>query len=119
MSELEDIDGLAIVEQDNPLVVNASVGDVVNKVRRVVKLFKRSPLKNEILQTYVKEKHPNGLQLILDCRTRWSNPVDSRLVGILYLIPKSRDLKNVNPGIRKNRQSRNPGIAKYVRDCKP
>ena len=39
-----------------------SIGDVVNKVRRVVKLFKRSHLKNEILQTYVKEKHPNGLQ---------------------------------------------------------
>ena len=59
LSELEDIDGLAIVEQDNPLVVNASIGDVVNKVRRVVELFKKSPLKNEILQTYVKEKHPN------------------------------------------------------------
>ena len=41
---------------------NVSIGDVVNKIRRVIKLFKRSPLKNEILQTYVKEKHPNGLQ---------------------------------------------------------
>ena len=54
LSELEDTDGLAIVEQDNALMVNVSIGDVVNKVRRVVKLFKRSPLKNEILQTYVK-----------------------------------------------------------------
>ncbi|KAI6661793.1 hypothetical protein LOD99_9860 [Oopsacas minuta] len=73
------------MDQDDPLLVNASVSDVVNKVRRVVKLFKRSPLKNEILQTYVKEKHPNGLQLILDCRTRWST-----LLNILERIVKLR-----------------------------
>ena len=85
LSELEDIAGLAIVEQDNPLVLNVSIGDVVNKVRRVVKLFKRSPLKNEILQTYVKEKYPNGLQLILDCRTRWST-----LLNMLERIVKLR-----------------------------
>ena len=52
--ELEDTDVLAIVEQDNALMENVSIGDVGNNVRRVVKLFKRSPLKNEILKTYVK-----------------------------------------------------------------
>ena len=45
--QLEDTDGLAIVEQDNALMENVSIGDVVNKVRRVVKLFKRSPLKKK------------------------------------------------------------------------
>ena len=41
---------------------DVSIGDVVNIFRRVIKLFKRSPLRKEILHTYVKEKHPNGLQ---------------------------------------------------------
>ena len=102
LSELEDIDGLAIVEQDNPLVVNASVGDVVNKVRRVVKLFKRSPLKNEILQTYVKEKHPNGLQLILDCRTRWSTLLNMLERIVKLRIPIHKALLDLDIDIKLN-----------------
>ena len=102
LSELEDIDGLAIVEQDNPLVVNASVGDVVNKVRRVVKLFKRSPLKNEILQTYVKGKHPNGLQLILDCRTRWSTLLNMLERIVKLRIPIHKALLDLDIDIKLN-----------------
>ena len=102
LSELEDIDGLAIVEQDNPLVVNASVGDVVNKVRRVVKLFKRSPLKNEILQTYVKEKHPNELQLILDCRTRWSTLLNMLERIVKLRIPIHKALLDLDIDIKLN-----------------
>ena len=56
-----------------------------NEVRGIVKFFKRSPLKNEILQNYAKEKHPNGLQLILDCKTRWST--------LLYMFERFVKLK--------------------------
>ena len=98
---MEDIDGLAIVEQDNPLVVNASVGDVVNKVRRIVKLFKRSPLKNEILQTYEKRNTP-GLQLILDCRTRWSTLLNMLERIVKLRIPIHKALLDLDIDIKLN-----------------
>ena len=37
-------------EFENTLSLNSDLYETVNKVRRVVKIFKRSPLKNEILQ---------------------------------------------------------------------
>ena len=70
---MEDSDGLTIVsgtQQEDALKLELDVCHIVNKVRRVVKLCKRYPLKNENFQNYVKEKHSNGSQLILDCKSR-------------------------------------------------
>lgn len=48
--------------------------DLLPKVRKVVKLFKRSPTKYDTyLQKYVKEDTGKELSLILDCRTRWNS----------------------------------------------
>ncbi|KAJ8703695.1 hypothetical protein PYW08_002152 [Mythimna loreyi] len=48
--------------------------DLLQKVRKVVQLFKRSPTKYDIyLQKYVKEDTGKELSLILDCRTRWNS----------------------------------------------
>ncbi|CAH0560586.1 unnamed protein product [Brassicogethes aeneus] len=48
--------------------------DLFQKVRKVVKLFKRSPTKYDMyLQKYVKEETGKELSLILDCRTRWNS----------------------------------------------
>ncbi|GBM96116.1 hypothetical protein AVEN_7992-1 [Araneus ventricosus] len=48
--------------------------DLLQKVRKVVKLFKRSPTKYDMyLQKYVKEDTGKELSLILDCRTRWNS----------------------------------------------
>ncbi|GBN64016.1 hypothetical protein AVEN_155590-1 [Araneus ventricosus] len=45
--------------------------DLLEKVRKVVKLFKRSPTKYDMyLQKYVKEDTGKELSLILDCSTR-------------------------------------------------
>jgi hypothetical protein len=46
---------------------------VITKVRKVAKMFKRSPVKNEILQKHVKEELGKELSLLLDCRTRWNS----------------------------------------------
>ena len=46
---------------------------IIANVRKMVKLFKKSPLKNEILQKYVVEDFRKPLELILDCKTRWSS----------------------------------------------
>ena len=60
--ELEDVDGLTVIgdlntEQVNTLMFKFDTDGVVNKVPKIVKLFKRSPLRSEVLQTYVREKH--------------------------------------------------------------
>ena len=41
-------------------------------MRKVVKLFKRSPVRNDNLQYYVKSEDKKKLTLLLDSKTRWS-----------------------------------------------
>jgi len=50
---------------------------IIDKVRKIVKLFRKSPVKNDsILQKYVKEAHQGKeLSLLLDCPTRWNSLV--------------------------------------------
>ena len=59
-NEMEDSDGLSMEittgnQQANSLMLKHDIYGIVNKVSRIVKIFKRSPLKNEILQNYAKE----------------------------------------------------------------
>jgi len=50
---------------------------VVDKVRAVVRIFRRSPTKNDaILQTYVKREFGKELSLSLDCHTCWNSLFD-------------------------------------------
>lgn len=45
--------------------------NLIDKVRKIVKLFRKSPTKNDLLQKYVIETHKKEMTLILDCKTRW------------------------------------------------
>ena len=47
--------------------------DVISKVRRIVCLFRRSPVKNSILQKYVNEEKGRELSLLLDFKTCWNS----------------------------------------------
>lgn len=51
--------------------INISV--TIIKVRKIVKMFRRSPLKNETLQKYVKLEFHKELNLHLDSKTRWNS----------------------------------------------
>ncbi|KAI6648314.1 hypothetical protein LOD99_12123 [Oopsacas minuta] len=87
-------DGFIVSESMDPqnaLALNFDISKIVTKVRRIVKIFKRSPLKNETLQTYVKEIYPNGLNVVLDCKTRWSSLVNmlERIIQIKLPIHKA------------------------------
>ena len=87
-------DGLIVLgttDLQDALALNLEIFSIVNKVRRIVKVFKRSPLKNETLQKYVKERYPNGLNLLLDCKTRWSSLLNmlERIVQIKIPIQKA------------------------------
>lgn len=53
--------------------LNEYVKPIILKVRKIVKAFRRSPKKNEVLQRYVKLDKKSECQLILDCKTRWSS----------------------------------------------
>ena len=45
----------------------------IQKVRKIVKMFKRSPLKNETLQKQIIYDHKKEKMLILDSKTRWNS----------------------------------------------
>lgn len=46
---------------------------IIEKLRKLVKLFRKSPTKNDALQIYIKEEFGHAIQLELDCKTRWSS----------------------------------------------
>ena len=79
MNDDDEIDGLIVLDssQDDTNCLRSNVLDLVNKVRKIVKILRRSPLKNEILQRYVKK--------ILDCKTRWSS--------LLYMLERIVKIK--------------------------
>lgn len=49
---------------------------IIKKFRKLVKLFKNSPTKNDLLQVYINQEFDKNLQLHLDCKTRWSSLAD-------------------------------------------
>ena len=75
----EEVNGLVIEtgnqwdESSVGKVKDGKLRDVIQKSRRIVKLFKRSPLKNEILHNHMKSSKLGEVSLILDTKTRWSS----------------------------------------------
>lgn len=80
-SDMEDEDELGVLAfgyqeasfNIQPSLRRGMIKDTIFKVRKVVKLFKRSPTMNHLLQGFVQNKLGQPLQLILDTRTRWSS----------------------------------------------
>ena len=68
-------DGLttAIPARDECPAFTPEIEDVFKKVRKVVKVFQKSTVKNEVLQKYVMQEHEKELPLILDRKTRLSS----------------------------------------------
>ena len=58
-------------------VFNVEIENVLKKVRRVVKIFRRSPIKNEVLQKYMFLEQNKELSLVLDCKIRWSSTYET------------------------------------------
>ena len=94
ISDDEESSGLTVqdaTDLENQIELSCDIIDIVRRVRQIVKVFKRSPLKNETLQKYVKENYLNGLNLILDCKTRWSSLLDmlERIIKIKLPVQKA------------------------------
>ena len=71
--EMEEVDEAAVDQVDTETIgveLQQFVAEVIGKVRKVVKMFCKSPLKNEILQKHIKAQLNTELKLILDSKTR-------------------------------------------------
>ena len=53
--------------------LHGSRAEAVQSVRKIVRWFRKSPVRNEVLQKYVSEEHGKEMILILDCKTRWNS----------------------------------------------
>jgi hypothetical protein len=42
-------------------------------ISQIRKIFRKSPIRDSILQNYTKQEKGKELSLILDCKTRWNN----------------------------------------------
>ncbi|UYV64415.1 ATP6V0B [Cordylochernes scorpioides] len=86
----------------SPVFSKKNINEATKKSRVVVKLFKRSPLKNEILLNYMRQDNriSTSMCLILDCRTRWDSLLNmlERLLSLKSAIQKA--LINVKANVR-------------------
>ncbi|UYV71584.1 hypothetical protein LAZ67_8003772 [Cordylochernes scorpioides] len=84
----------------SPVFSKKNMNEVTKKARVVVKLFKRSPLKNEILLNYMRQDNriSTSMCLILDCRTRWDSLLNmlERLLSVKSAIQKALIDVNAN-----------------------
>lgn len=75
--ETNEEQGLTITIDRQPAEVIPGYNHLLIKVRKVVRIFRGSPTKEDMyLQKYVKEETGKELSLILDCRTRWNSLLD-------------------------------------------
>ena len=72
-------------------VFNLEIENLLKKVRKVMKIFRKSPVKNEALQKYVLLEQNKELSLVLDCKIRWSsmNEMVERFIYLKKCISKA------------------------------
>ena len=74
--KMEEVDEAAVDLVETEAIgveLQQFVAEVIGKVRTVVKMFCKSPLKNEILQKHIQAQLNIELKLILDSKTKWNS----------------------------------------------
>lgn len=70
-----------------------SISSIIENVRRVSRIFRKSATKNDdALQPLVKKAHNKELKCLLDCRTRWNSTVD--MISRFLLLFQSKCLQH-------------------------
>ncbi len=70
----EEVDGFSVEEENGREVeLHEKIKALVGKVRKTVKVFRRSPTKNDTLQKHVEAEVGHKLHLVLDTKTRWNS----------------------------------------------
>ena len=75
-----------VTEKNEAPQITEQYSEVIAKVRRICRMFRNSPLKNDRLQDFVKNEFNEELKLILDCKLRWNS--------LLAMIERFQKLKN-------------------------
>lgn len=88
---LEFVEGEDAADGSFMLTNHCNINALITQVQKIVKFFRRSPLKNSVLQNYVKGKHQKEINLILDCKTRWNSLVQmlDRFVSLKDCLQKT------------------------------
>ena len=74
--EMEEVDKAAVDLVETEAIgveLQQFVAEVIGKARTVVKMFRKSPLKKEILQKHIQAQLHTELKLILDSKTKWNS----------------------------------------------
>lgn len=93
----DDEDDNIVFVADKTVTIKSAF-EIVKKVRKIVLKFKNSPVRNAILQDYVKEVEKKELFLLLDCKTRWNSleTMLARYICISKHVRKALDTLNLN-----------------------
>lgn len=59
--------------------------DIIAETRRVCKFFRKSSVRNSILQKHVQSMHGKSLKLVLDCQTRWKSLITTKTREIFQI----------------------------------
>lgn len=72
----------------NIMSMNMGINTTFSKMRKIIKIFKRSPVRNSLLQENIKQiaTEHHELQLLLDCKTRW-NTIEKMVERFLKVRP--------------------------------
>lgn len=97
----DEVDGSFVLAADEGVTreLPDNLKGAVNKVRQIVKKFKNSPLKNDILQSYITNEFKSESQLIIDCKTRWNSLLDMCDIFCVLEKPIRKALVDVGDGL--------------------
>ena len=85
----------SIIKSEDLSEICESYNKKKKKIPKTIVSFKRSPTKNDILQSYVRIKIKKNLQLILDSRTRWSSLLDMLQRFLLLKVPLQKAIEEL------------------------
>lgn len=75
----------------NNIPMRQDINVVISESRRLIKFFKFSAVRKNVLQKYIMEQEKKELHLLLDCKTRWNSlvPMIERLLKLKKCIKQS------------------------------
>ena len=73
MEEVDEADVDLVETEAIGVELQQFVAEVIGKVRTLVKMFRKSPLQDEILQKNIQAQLNTELKLILHSKTRWNS----------------------------------------------
>ena len=94
----------------------SNVVTAIDNVRKIARIIRKSPVKMDTLQSYVKSKNRKSIHLLLDCNTIWNS-----LVAMLerYIDLRSPVEKNIDLTIFTLSEAEYVSLAAIVRAKKP